>query len=48
VISVCLEKLHRHPCELEDLPLSALWEIMVITKMEIEEAEETLEGMKRG
>jgi hypothetical protein len=42
VISLCLEKLHRHPAELENLPLWALWEIIVIAKMEAEEMEEKL------
>lgn len=41
-----MEKLHRHPIELE-IPLQALWEVLVVAKIEtdaIKEMEEKIRG----
>jgi hypothetical protein len=43
VITICLEKLHRHPIELKDLPLSAFWEVIAVSIVNAEEEKKMME-----
>lgn len=36
MLGVCLNALHRHPCELGDMPLEALWEAAAMRVLESE------------